>query len=196
MKLSIICALLALTAPACYRAEKTASIQGDSLSMAKLDTATFGAGCFWCVEAVFQNLKGVQSVVSGYSGGNTQNPTYEEVCSGGTGHAEVCQIAFDPLQISYSDLLEAFWKTHDPTTLDRQGSDVGTQYRSVIFYHTPEQRKIAEEYMKQLDSNGTFSSPIVTEIVAYSNFYKAEEYHQNYFNEHGNQPYCMLVIRP
>jgi len=160
------------------------------------DTATFGAGCFWCVEAVFQNLKGVQSVVSGYAGGTVRNPTYEDVCSGQTGHAEACQIAYDPAVISYPELLEAFWKSHDPTTLNRQGNDVGTQYRSAIFYHNEEQKKLAEHYKKQLDSSGAFDAPIVTQIVPFTNFYKAEDYHQNYFNEHGSQPYCVFVIRP
>ena len=171
---------------------------GDEKAMTTgvLDTATFGAGCFWCVEAVFQNLKGVHSVVSGYSGGKVKNPTYEDVCSGTTGHAEVCQIAYDPVQVTYPELLEVFWKTHDPTTLNRQGNDAGTQYRSAIFYHNEEQRKLAEHYKKQLDSSKAFDGPIVTEIVPFENFYKAENYHQNYFNEHGVQPYCLFVIRP
>lgn len=161
-----------------------------------LDTATFGAGCFWCVEAVFQNLKGVQSVVSGYAGGTVKNPTYEDVCSGATGHAEVCQIAYDPKQVTYPELLEVFWKTHDPTTLNQQGNDAGTQYRSAIFYHNEEQKKLAEHYKKELDSSKAFDAPIVTEIAPFTNFYKAEDYHQNYFNEHGAQPYCQVVIRP
>jgi peptide-methionine (S)-S-oxide reductase len=160
------------------------------------DTATFGAGCFWCVEAVFQNLKGVESVVSGYSGGTVANPSYEEVSTGTTGHAEACQIAYDPARISYPELLEAFWKSHDPTTLNRQGNDAGTQYRSAIFYHNEEQKKLAEHYKQQLDSSKAFDDPIVTEIVPFKNFYKAEDYHQNYFNKNGNAPYCMFVIRP
>ncbi len=167
-----------------------------SMTTAGLDTATFAAGCFWCVEAIFQNLKGVESVTSGYAGGNVKNPSYEEVCTGTTGHAEACQIAYDPKQVSYKELLEAFWKTHDPTTLNRQGNDVGTQYRSAIFYHNDEQKNLAEHYKAELDSSGAFDKPVVTEIVPYTNFYKAENYHQNYFNEHGNQPYCMIVIRP
>jgi peptide-methionine (S)-S-oxide reductase len=158
--------------------------------------ATFGAGCFWCVEAVFQNLKGVVSVASGYAGGHVKNPTYEQVCTDTTGHAEVCQITYNPDEISYSELLEVFWKTHDPTTLNRQGNDVGTQYRSVIFFHDDEQRKMAEKIKKELDSSGAFDAPIVTEIQPYTTFYKAENYHQNYFIEHGSQPYCTLVIRP
>src|SRR5450830_1685202 len=153
--------------------------QGEKNSMGTtaLDTATFGAGCFWCVEAVFQNLKGVHSVVSGYAGGTVKNPTYGDVCSGATGHAEVCQIAYDPKQVSFPELLEVFWKTHDPTTLNRQGNDAGTQYRSAIFYHNEEQKKLAEHYKKELDSSKAFDAPIVTEIAQFTNFYKAEDYH-------------------
>lgn len=162
----------------------------------KLDTATFGAGCFWCVEAIFQRLKGVQSVSSGYSGGIVDNPTYKEVCSGTTGHAEVCQIVFDPQQITYVDLLQAFFSSHDPTTLNRQGNDEGTQYRSAIFFHNDEQKALAEKTKKELNTAAAFDSPIVTEIVPFKKFYKAEDYHQNYFNENGNQPYCTFVIRP
>jgi peptide-methionine (S)-S-oxide reductase len=168
----------------------------NSMSTTALHTATFGAGCFWCVEAVFQNLKGVHSVVSGYAGGAVKNPTYEDVCSGATGHAEVCQIAYDPKQVTYPELLEVFWKTHDPTTLNRQGNDAGTQYRSAIFYHSEEQKMLAEHYKKVLDSSKAFDAPIVTEITPLTNFYKAEDYHQNYFKEHETQPYCLFVIRP
>lgn len=179
-------------------ATTTMNKNGENNSMATMaiDTATFGAGCFWCVEAVFQNLKGVQSVVSGYAGGSVKNPTYEDVCSGSTGHAEVCQITYDPKRVTFTELLEVFWKTHDPTTLNRQGNDAGTQYRSAIFYHGEEQRKLAEHYKKELDSSKAFDGHIVTEIVPFTNFYKAEDYHQNYFNEHGAQPYCLFVIRP
>ena len=162
----------------------------------QLDTATFAAGCFWCVEAIYQNVKGVQSVTSGFSGGTTKNPSYEEVCTGSTGHAEACQILYNPKEVSFVELLEVFWKTHDPTTLNRQGDDVGTQYRSAIFYHNVEQKRLAEEYKTKLDSSGIYSSPVVTEITPYTNFYKAEDYHQNYFNNHQNQPYCRLVIQP
>jgi peptide-methionine (S)-S-oxide reductase len=161
-----------------------------------VDTATFAAGCFWCVEAVFQNLKGVKSVVSGYTGGSVVKPSYEEVCSGTTGHSEACQIVYDPKQITYPELLEVFWKTHDPTTLDRQGNDTGTQYRSAIFYHDARQKESAEHFKKELDSSGAFDRPIVTEVIPFTNFYAAENYHQNYFNEHGGQPYCLFVIRP
>ena len=160
------------------------------------DTATFAAGCFWCVEAVFQDLVGVISVTSGYSGGQVKNPSYREVCSGTTGHAEVCNIVYDPSKISFDELLEVFWKTHDPTTMNRQGNDEGTQYRSAVFYHSEIQKQLAEKYKKELDASGAFSAPIVTEIAAYINFYKADDYHQNYFNENGDQPYCRFVIQP
>ncbi|MGZ3866946.1 MAG: peptide-methionine (S)-S-oxide reductase MsrA [Bacteroidia bacterium] len=162
----------------------------------KYDTATFGAGCFWCVEAVFQQLKGVISVTSGYSGGNIKNPAYREVCEGTTGHAEVCQLVYDPKEVSFKDLLEAFWQTHDPTTLNRQGNDFGTQYRSVIFYHSEEQKETAEKYKKELDLSGAFSKPIITAIEPYKNFYKAEDYHQNYYNLNSEQPYCSFMIKP
>lgn len=160
------------------------------------DTITLGAGCFWCVEAIFMELKGVESVTSGYSGGQRENPSYEQVCSGATGHAEVIQVVYDPEVISFPELLEVFWGVHDPTTLNRQGADVGTQYRSVIFYHTEEQKQLAEKYKKKLNDSEAFPNPVVTEISPYKMFYKAEKYHQNYYNENGNQPYCSLVIRP
>lgn len=160
------------------------------------DTATLGNGCFWCTEAIFQSLNGVESAVSGYSGGLTENPTYKEVCTGQTGHAEVIQIIFDPTVISYEELLEAFWSSHDPTTLNRQGNDVGTQYRSVIFYHNEEQRKIAEDFKTDLNAKKVFPSPIVTEISPAVKFYKAEDYHQQYFELNGSEPYCTYVIKP
>jgi peptide-methionine (S)-S-oxide reductase len=161
-----------------------------------VETATFGSGCFWCTEAVFQQLKGVHSVVSGYSGGTLKNPTYHQVCSGTTGHAEVIQLTFDPNQISYSELLEVFWRTHDPTTLNRQGHDIGTQYRSVIFYHNEEQRRLAEHAKRELDASGACGARIVTEITPFTEFYAAEAYHHNYFNDNPGQPYCMSVVRP
>lgn len=161
-----------------------------------LQVATFGNGCFWCTEAIFQRLDGVEKVVSGYSGGKVKNPTYKEVCSGLTGHAEVIQITYDPKKISFDELLEVFWKTHDPTTLNRQGADEGTQYRSAVFYHTDEQKRLAEEYKKKLDASGAFDNPIVTEITPFTAFYPAEDYHQNYFNLNGTQPYCSFVIQP
>ena len=160
------------------------------------DTATFGAGCFWCVEAIFQQIEGVVSVKSGYEGGTRANPTYEEVCTGNTGHAEVCQLIFDPKKVSYKTLLQAFWESHDPTTLNKQGGDVGTQYRSAIFYHSSEQKTTAEFYKTELQKSGAFENEIVTEIVPAVIFYEAEKYHQNYFNQNGDQPYCQFVIRP
>jgi peptide-methionine (S)-S-oxide reductase len=162
----------------------------------KTDTATFGTGCFWCTEAVFQELKGVYKVTSGYSGGTVKDPSYEDVCTGTTGHAECLQIIYDPKVISFDELLEVFWEAHDPTSLNRQGNDVGTQYRSVIFYHDPEQKRKAEEYKIKLDKSGAYNNPIVTEITQFSHFYAAEDYHQDYFRLHGNQPYCSFVIRP
>lgn len=161
-----------------------------------MDTATFGAGCFWCVEAIFQQLKGVEDVKSGYMGGKIKNPTYREVCSGLTGHAEVVQIIYNPEIISYSDLLEVFFQTHDPTTLNRQGADVGTQYRSVIFYHNQEQKELAEKIKKELNENKVFDNPVVTEIAPATEFFVAEDYHQNYYNENPLQPYCTYVIKP
>jgi peptide-methionine (S)-S-oxide reductase len=162
----------------------------------KQEIITLGAGCFWCVEAVFQNLKGVEKVVSGYSGGHIKNPAYREVCNGVTGHAEVCQLTFDPAIISVEEILQVFWETHDPTTLNRQGNDIGTQYRSAIFYHNEHQKQVAEQYKEELNKSGAFKDPIVTEITPFSNFYQAEDYHQNYFNRHGEEPYCQYVVRP
>jgi peptide-methionine (S)-S-oxide reductase len=167
-----------------------------SMAAANFEKATFGAGCFWCTEAVFQRLEGVVAVESGYSGGKVANPTYEQVCTGTTGHAEVTQITFDPAKISFDDLLQVFWKTHDPTTLNRQGNDTGTQYRSVIFYHNEKQKDLAEKYKKELDASGAWKSPIVTEVSPFTIFYKAEGYHQDYYNNNKSQPYCMFVIGP
>lgn len=171
---------------------------GDTaFTMAKtVETATFGAGCFWCVEAVFENVEGVDSVVSGYSGGRRPNPTYEQVTTGVSGHAEACQVRFDPAKVTYAEILEIFWRTHDPTTKDRQGNDVGTQYRSVIFYHDEEQRRIAEHYKKKLAEARVYEDPIVTEIVKFDAFYEAERYHQNYYAANPDQPYCRFVIQP
>ena len=164
--------------------------------MTGMDTITLGAGCFWCVEAVFTELKGVKSVTSGYMGGQVKNPSYREVCTGNTGHAEVAQLTYDPKEITFDEILEVFWQTHDPTTLNRQGADVGTQYRSAIFYHTDDQRRIAEEYKVKLDASGAFRAPIVTEITAATTFYPAEDYHQDYYALNGEQGYCQMVIRP
>jgi len=168
----------------------------NSQNKVKMEIATFGSGCFWCSEAIFEQLNGVESAVSGYSGGETENPAYDQVCSGETGHAEVIQITFNPEIISFKELLEVFWQTHDPTTLNRQGADVGTQYRSVVFYHTDEQRKIAEGYKKKLDEANIYSKPIVTEISSFTSFYKAEDYHQDYYNNNKFQPYCSFTITP
>jgi methionine-S-sulfoxide reductase len=163
---------------------------------ASLETITLGSGCFWCTEAMFQNLRGVKSAVSGYSGGKVPNPTYEQVCTGNTGHAEVVQVTFDPSVISLEDILHVFWRTHDPTTPNRQGHDVGTQYRSAVFYHNDKQREVAEQYMAQLDKSDAFGAPIVTEITPFEKFYAAENYHQKYFDLNPNQGYCQMVIRP
>jgi peptide-methionine (S)-S-oxide reductase len=163
---------------------------------ASLEQATFGAGCFWCTEALFQRLKGVRSVTSGYSGGHVKQPSYKQVCTGQTGHAEVVQVVFDPRQVSYAELLEVFWGTHDPTTPNRQGHDVGTQYRSVIFYHNAAQRQLAEAYKQKLTAARAFPAPIVTEIAPFTEFFPAENYHQEYFELNGHQPYCQMVIRP
>lgn len=163
---------------------------------ANLDTATFGAGCFWCVEAQFELLDGVISVESGFSGGTVKNPAYREVCDGTTGHAEVCNIVFDTTKITYDEMLEAFWKCHDPTQLNRQGNDVGTQYRSVVYYHNDEQKKKAEFYKKEMNEKNTWGKPVVTEISPFTIFYRAEGYHQGYYDNNGGEGYCQYVIRP
>ncbi len=165
-------------------------------SMKEMQKATFGAGCFWCVEAVFERLEGVVDVIPGYSGGHKNNPTYKEICTGTTGHAEVAQITFDPKIITYDNLLNMFWKSHDPTTRNRQGNDIGTQYRSAIFYHNNEQKTIAEKSKKKVDNSNIFSNPIVTEITKLEKFWVAEDYHNNYYNNNMNQPYCKFIIKP
>lgn len=182
--------------------DRTANTSINNFSMPdtnsnNLDTATLANGCFWCTEAIFEELDGVISATSGYTGGSVENPTYKQVCTGQTGHAEALQIVYDPSKITFDELLEVFWETHDPTTLNRQGQDVGTQYRSGIFYHSEEQRQKAEKYKAELDKSGAFNNPIVTEITPFSKFYPAEDYHQQYFenNENAN-PYCRIVIRP
>jgi peptide-methionine (S)-S-oxide reductase len=161
-----------------------------------LEVATFAAGCFWCTEAVFDQLKGVVRVESGYSGGNVPNPSYEEVCTGDTGHAESIEITFDPSIVSFKDLLQIFFTTHDPTTYNRQGGDVGTQYHSAIFYHNPEQEKIARQVIQEFNGSKVWKKPIVTEVVPYREFYKAEDYHQDYYAKNSGQPYCRVVIEP
>mgnify|MGYP000949805650 CR=1 FL=1 len=191
--------LLFAASTSCGQKSKSDSapiVNTKQINMEGLQLATFGSGCFWCTEAVFQQVDGVEKVESGYSGGQVKNPTYKEVCSGLTGHAEVIQLTYDPKKVSYDELLEIFWQTHDPTTLNKQGADEGTQYRSVVFYHTPEQKKLAEGYKKKLDEEKVYRQPIVTEISAAPTFYKAENYHQNYFNLNGDAPYCSYVIQP
>lgn len=161
-----------------------------------METATLGAGCFWCVEAVFDDLRGVTDVVSGYSGGHTENPTYAQVCSETTGHAEVAQIEFDPQVLSFADLLRVFFAVHDPTTLNRQGNDIGSSYRSAIFYHSDEQKLVAQEIIKEVTEAEIYDRPIVTEVTAFDKFYSAEDYHQEYFANNPNQPYCAAVVAP
>ena len=168
----------------------------DRVNGSAKEIATLGGGCFWCLEAVYQELRGVEKVVSGYSGGVVPDPTYREVCSETTGHAEVVQVTFDPELVSYKDILEVYFTIHDPTTLNRQGADVGTQYRSVIFYHDDEQRRVAEAVISDLESEGIWSNPIVTEVALFDEFYVAEEYHQDYFRNNGFQPYCQVIIAP
>jgi peptide-methionine (S)-S-oxide reductase len=186
--------VILLLMPVLTMAQQT--IKTSSNSMEKSQLATFGGGCFWCTEAVFQRVNGVDKVQSGYMGGKTKNPTYKEVTTGQTGHAEVVQLTYNPTAVSFDELLEIFWATHDPTTLNRQGADVGTQYRSVIFYHNDTQRDLAEGYKKKLDSSGAFDRTIVTEISPATTFYVAEDYHQNYYNLNSNVSYCAYVIQP
>lgn len=200
--LSIIFSLSIMATIACAQApnKKEKSMQNlpkTTINVTEgLEVATLGGGCFWCTEAIYQDLIGVEKVLSGYSGGHVDNPSYRQVTSGTTGHAEVIQVIFDPKVISFEEVLEIFWATHDPTTLNRQGADVGPQYRSAVFYHSEEQKQKAEFFKKKLDESGAFSKPIVTEITEFNNFYVAEDYHQNYFKENGGQPYCQFVIRP
>lgn len=199
--------LLALLSAGCHSAQNvtpkkdstmttTASAKDSSIvtSSGQTEVATLGGGCFWCVEAIFQDLKGVLKVESGYSGGEVDNPSYREVCTGLTGHAEVINVTFDPAVISFKEILEVFFTVHDPTTLNRQGADTGTQYRSAIFYHSPEQKAVAEEVKKSAQE--IWDDPIVTEIAAFDKFFKAEDYHQNYFKDNPNQAYCSIVIAP
>jgi len=198
MKMNGLLLCLTLLSAACNQAQtpKQTKQTMSNPTSTKTEVATFGNGCFWCTEAVFQQLNGVDKVESGYSGGQVVNPTYKQVCTGTTGHAEVLQITYDPAVVSFETLLEVFWNTHDPTTLNRQGNDEGPQYRSAVFYHNDQQRQTAEAYKKQLDASGVFSKPIVTEITAFKQFYKAEDYHQNYYKDNPNQPYCAFLIRP
>ena len=169
-------------------------IESDPATADTPEVATFGSGCFWCTEAIFRQVKGVQSAVSGYSGGTTENPTYEQICWGRTGHAEVVQVTFDPKVVSYPELLEVFWRSHDPTTRNRQGDDVGTQYRSVVFYHSDRQRDLAERYKRKIDVAEVFSKPVVTEVERFTVFYLAETDHQDFYARNKQQPYCQRII--
>jgi len=198
MKMIFKCLLIPLALYSCgsTNIENKMDNQVNNNQKQDLEQVIFGAGCFWCVEAIFENIQGVESVESGYSGGSVDNPTYKDVCSGITGHAEVCQITYDPEKISFSDLLEAFWQTHDPTTLNRQGNDVGTMYRSAIFFQTEQQRELAEKYKAELDASGAWPDPIVTEITPVSKFYKADDSHQDYYSVNEDAPYCQFVIKP
>lgn len=191
-----IAGIFSFTSCAEHNTQTTTMNEQNIASAAIRDTASFGTGCFWCTEAIFERLNGVIKVKSGYSGGSVPNPTYDEVLTGTTGHAECCQIIYDPSVINYDELLEVFWKTHDPTTLNRQGNDVGAQYRSVIFYHSPEQKEKAERYKTALNDSGAFDKPIITAIEPYKNFYSAEDYHQKYYDYNPGQMYCRLVIAP
>ena len=173
-----------------------AMIETDNKNKSIFEQAIFGAGCFWCVEAIFESMEGVENVQAGYTGGNTENPTYEEICSGKTNHVEVIQLDFNPQIISFKKLMDYFWKSHDPTTLNRQGADIGTQYRSAVFYNSEEQKEIAEQSLKDADNSGMYINPIVTEITLLSEFYSAEEYHQDYFRDNKSARYCRLVINP
>jgi len=200
LRYTLLSGLLAVTMAACAQNGPTSTEKVpddmDTSNISQVEKATFGGGCFWCTEAQFQYLDGVVKVESGYAGGTVANPTYEEVCTGTTGHAEVIQVTYDPSKVSYEELLQAFWQSHDPTQLNRQGNDVGTQYRSVIFYHNEDQHKKAEYYKQKLQESGAYDKPVVTEIAPLTNFYAAEDYHQNYYNQNGSQPYCTYVIKP
>lgn len=190
-----VCVAIVLAAPLLAQ-EPAAKSTAPAAGPDTLAQATLGGGCFWCVEAVFENMEGVTDVVSGYAGGNVPNPSYQQVSSKKTGHAEVCQITYDPKQVSYLKILEVFLKTHDPTTVDKQGPDYGPQYRSVIFYHDDDQKQQAEELIKKLDESRAFRGKIVTQVVPYTVFYRAEEYHQDYYRKNPNESYCKMYVRP
>ena len=191
--LLLVSALIAFEA--CAQPNKSKNAQ-KRMNMTHIETITLGSGCFWCTEAIYQRLEGVVKVTSGYSGGHIENPTYEQVCDKNTGHVELAKIVFDPTVVSIDEILEIFWKTHDPTTLDQQGNDVGPQYKSVIYYVTETQKQVAQKYKEALDKSGAFSAPIVTTIEPFKNYYPAENYHQNYYNNNTNQGYCRFVIAP
>jgi peptide-methionine (S)-S-oxide reductase len=197
--LSILALLLSVSLTACAKETPQPpppTTNTTSMSSTNRDTATLAGGCFWCIEAVFQRLEGVDTVLSGYSGGSSNDADYQTVSSGRTKHAEACQIVYNPSVLPYEELLHVFFSAHDPTTLNRQGNDVGPQYRSAIFYHNDQQKQVAEDYIKQLGEAKTWPDPIVTELAAYDGFYVAENYHQNYYNQNGSQPYCAFVVRP
>ncbi len=202
MLTKLLISVISLNALFACNSEKTYKVMSSSLnsgkeSIDKVETATFGTGCFWCTEAIFEQLNGVLKVTSGYMGGKVKNPTYKAVCTGETGHAECVQVVYEPARISYDELLKVFFEVHDPTSLNRQGADEGTQYRSAIFYHTPEQKEKADYYKKELDKSGAYNKTIVTEITPASEFYVAEDYHQEYYRNNKNtNPYCSIVIRP
>ena len=193
---SFIIIICALYGQFCWGQSKTIVKSKTMTEKVKLENATFGTGCFWCTEAVFQQLEGVVKVTSGYSGGLVEDPTYKQVCTGTTGHAECLHIVYDPSKITYDELLEVFWQVHDPTTLNRQGNDIGTQYRSVVFYHDAIQKAKVEKYATALNKSGAWANPIVTKLEPFVKFYPAEDYHQNYFNLNGSESYCQFVIRP
>jgi peptide-methionine (S)-S-oxide reductase len=177
-------------------AQNKTNSKNNKINMTHTETITLGSGCFWCTEAIFQRLQGVVKVTSGYSGGFVDNPTYEQVCDKNTGHAEVCQIVYDTTQIKLDDILAVFWKTHDPTTLNQQGNDVGPQYRSVVFFHNEHQKELAQQYVKELNDSKAWANPVVTTVEPFQKFYAAENYHQNYYNDNKNQGYCRYVIGP
>lgn len=196
MKQLILTIILGFVLISCSAHKGEEKVKETQIKTIGMDTITLGAGCFWCVEAIFQDIKGVKSVVSGYANGAVKNPSYKEVCTGSTGHAEVCQLVYDPSVVYLSKILEVFFQTHNPTTLNKQGGDVGTQYRSGIYFHTEAQKEIATDVFNKLDNSGAFVDPIVTEIKAIESFYPAEDYHQDYFDINGTQPYCTAVIKP
>ena len=194
--LFILTAFLSLQACAQSKKNNQKQTNTNPINMTNTETITLGSGCFWCTEAIYQRLEGVVKVTSGYSGGHIENPTYEQVCDKNTGHAEVCQIVFDTTKISLDDILAVFWKTHDPTTPNQQGNDVGPQYRSAVFYHNEHQKQVAEKYIAELTTAKAWDKPIITEVTAFTKFYSAESYHQNYYNDNTNQGYCRYVIGP
>jgi len=193
---SIIIIICSLYGQFCLAQTKPITKTKTMTEKATLETATFGTGCFWCTEAVFQQLEGVSKVTSGYSGGSVESPTYKQVCTGTTGHAECLKIEYDPTKITFDELLEIFWQVHDPTTLNRQGNDIGTQYRSVVFYHDAIQKSKVQKYATALNKSGAFANQIVTKLEPFVKFYPAEDYHQNYFNLNGSESYCQFVIKP